>query len=113
MTNQVQSLKAEFKNGDLLVLSLKESTFAGYKPALLWELFYCERISGNHENVSDDEPVHPDPHFFNVHQTEYFPEIAVSAAKSAFNKRLTCSNPRNESDMGFSLNEILTPVTPT
>jgi hypothetical protein len=108
MTNQIQSLRVEFKNGDLLVLVLKESTFAGYKPALLWELSYNEKCEGI-ADWQDGEPTAP---YFVAHQTEYFPEISSSVARSAFNTRLSCSNPRNESDMGFCLNEILTPITP-
>lgn len=107
MTNQIQTLRADFKNGDLLVLSLKESTFAGYKPALLWELSYYEK----NKSVSERQDCEPGTFYFTAHQTEYFPEIAVSSAKSAFNTRLSSSNPRNESDMGFSLNDILTTVT--
>lgn len=104
----IKHMEAVFENGDKLILTLREGTkFAGHKPATLYELFYSERVEGNHESVSDDEPISEDPHFYYVHQTEYFPKTEFGKAMSAFNTRLTCNNPRNESDQGFNLNQLL------
>lgn len=103
MSKQIKDITATFENGDVLVLSLKESTFAGYKPAVLWELFYGEKINDaieQHDKGSIGS-------CFNTHQTEYFPASMYDTAKAAFNKRLTCSNPMHESDTGFSLERML------
>ena len=95
---------ATFENGDVLILSLKESTFAGFKPAKLFELAYGELI----KDPVDWENKGSNGSYFNAIQTEYFPATEFGSALSAFNKRLTCSNPMNESDMGWDLDKILT-----
>ena len=103
MTKQIKEIAATFDNGDMLLLQLKESTFAGYKPALLWELSYGELCQGESIWLEGE----PGPSYYNAHQTEYFPASMYDTAKSAFNTRLTCSNPMHESDMGFSLDRML------
>ncbi len=96
MTN-IKHMEAVFNNGDKLILTLKEGTkFAGHNPATLYELFYAEYVDGH----------------YNVYQTEYFPKTEFGKASQAFNTRLTCSNPMNESEQGYPLNVLLerTPV---
>ena len=101
--SDITSIEATFKNGDKLILSLVPSTFAGYKPATLYELTYGEKI----EDPVDWQNKGSTGSYFNAIQTEYFPETEFGKALSAFNKRLTCSNPKHESDMGWDLNKIL------
>lgn len=103
MSNKVKEITATFSNGDVLTLSLKDSTFAGFKPAKLFELIYGEKI----EDPVDWENKGSTGSYFDAHQTEYFPVTEFGSALSAFNKRLTCSNPKNESDMGWDLDKIL------
>ena len=103
MLNQVQEIKVTFKSGDQLILRLKENVFAGHKPVLLWELFYAEKI----EDSSDSQNKESAESHFNVVQTEYFPASMIDTATVAFNKRMSCSNPSQESDMGFSLNYLI------
>ena len=100
---KVKDITVTFENGDVLTLSLRESTFAGFKPAKLFELIYGER----HMRETSPSSYKEDPSYFETIQTEYFPATEFSSALSAFNKRLTCSNPKNESDMGWDLNKIL------
>jgi len=91
----IKELVATFENGDKLVLTLKESTFAGYNSRKLWELFYAECLRAGDTLV------------YTACHTEYFPENAVSQAVQAFNTRRTSNNPVNESDQGFELSKIL------
>ena len=92
MPNKIKEIIAVFENDDVLVLSCKESTFAGYKPERIFELKFGEKTSEG----------------FNAYQTEYFPITCFDAAKIAFNKRLNSSNPSHESDTGWSLDQMLT-----
>lgn len=101
--NKIKEITATFENGDMLTLSLKDSTFAGFKTAKLFELTYGEKCEG----LDDWQYGECGKSYFEAHQTEYFPATDFGNALSAFNKRLTCSNPMHESDMGWDLNKIL------
>lgn len=95
-------------NGDKLMLNLSLCHFATYKPENIFELSYAELVQGKHETVYNDETTNTDFHYFNIHNVEYFPKTEKNNALSAFNKRLTSSNPFHESDMGWDLNKLLT-----
>lgn len=103
MLDQVEEITATFKNGNQLILCLKESTFAGHKPALLWELFYAEKVfeSPNWQNNGSAES------HFDAVQTEYFPASMLDTASVAFNKRLSSIDPTRVSGMGFPLDYLI------
>ncbi len=101
--NKINQLVATFENGDQLVLSLNRSKLIGYETANIFELTYSEKI----EDSPDWQNKGSSGSYFNPTNTEYFPESCFGDALSAFNKRLTCSNPMNESDLGWDINKIL------
>lgn len=106
MSIKVKAITAEYENGNILMLQLKEKSFAGNKPVAVWEISFGEKIPGNHENVTDDEPPTEDPHFFNIHQCEYFPQSLFDEAKKAFDVRLKYNTPWHLSCRGYSFNQI-------
>jgi hypothetical protein len=87
----VNYVEAVFTNGDKLVLILRTSTFAGFKPKALFELFYAEYAGASYD----------------VYHTEYFPATEFSKAMYAFNIRMTCGNPMQECNHGYPLDALL------
>lgn len=108
MTNTVfeklPDFEALFENKDKLTLTLnKNTTFAGYKPADIWELTYYEYQPGNY---GDEEPT-PGVHHFMCCNTEYFPGDKEDLAIQIFGYRAMSGNPSKESGKGFQLNSFL------
>ena len=100
--SKVIELKATFENGDILTLSLLKNAKLPISTEVVdhYCLTYCEIIpeSDNRSKII-------------YHDTEYFPLSWKSQAKQAFNKRMGCSNPKHESDLGISLDCLLSVKT--
>jgi hypothetical protein len=98
-------MTSTFKNGDMLSLTLKDVTFAGYNPAKIYEITYGEQHAGKY----DDDFIEPTPgeHYFMALNTEYFPEKEKEKAILAFGKRAMSKDPVRESGMGYCLDDFL------
>lgn len=97
-------LKVTFENGGILALTFNECHFAGFEPAMVYQLSYGERC----ENRRGEAFFNKDyDHYFMMCNTEYFPETMRGVALQAFNTRMNSNNPANESDQGLSLDSFL------
>lgn len=99
------SLIAEFDNKNLLTLKLKSFAYEGFVPVSFYVLSYSEYNPNAREKGLDPKRIEGD--YFTVYSEEYFPSSMIDSVKSAFNIRLNCNNPMHESDMGYSLNQLL------
>lgn len=104
---KIKHIEAVFDNGDKLILTLKQVKFFGYTGNTLYELFYAERVEGRHDDDLIGDILNDGDHYFNVHQTEYFPETQFDKALYAFNTRLECIDPTSATEQGFSIDDIL------
>lgn len=102
-TRPIDELACTFSDGNKVVLSLSEHTFAGYLPCRLWSLSYLERVEGRYD---DDLQVTQGEHYFNVCQTEFFREQDRTSAIAAFVVRYRSSHPMRATGLGGGVDDV-------
>ena len=81
---------------DEVVLEITYAHFASFEPGILLQLMYLEYCG-----IEDGRRT------YNACNTEYFPVALLDRAIAAFDKRTT-GNSYQESNLGYSLDKILT-----
>lgn len=102
---KIDKLEATFENGDMLVLQLLKTKFDGVKETSFYKIEYAELVKGQ-TNAWEEVKDADDKKIYFSHQPEYFPVVAYNLALSAFHTRYSCSNPKNESDRGWSFEQL-------